>query len=66
MDLRDSYLHCPRDGKRLVIDPLDEEGQAIVTHRCPQCTYAERAPGQRPQRTRSEFMAGLKQRAWAP
>lgn len=66
MDLRDSWKSCPKDGKRMVIDPLDEEGQAIVTHRCLHCLYSERAPGQRPQQTTSPYMAGLKRRAWLP
>lgn len=66
MQLRDSWLHCPRDGKTLAIFPIEEEGQALVTHRCLECRYSERAPGQRPQQTGSPYMAGLKQRSWAP
>lgn len=64
--MRNSWLLCPRDHKRLVIDSAEEEGQALVTHRCPECPYMERAPGQRPRRTGSPFMSSLKQRAWAP
>lgn len=66
MQLRDSYLHCPRDGKKLAIFPIEEEGQKIVTHRCLHCTYSTRAPGQRPQQTQSPFLADLRKRAWAP
>ncbi|HEX5997340.1 MAG TPA: hypothetical protein VFY84_19545 [Jiangellales bacterium] len=60
--LRDSYLwHC---GKRMVIDPIDDEGQARVTHRCTYCTYSTRAPGERPQKTDSPYMAEIRQRMW--
>ncbi len=65
MDLRDSWLGCARCGKRMVIDPSEEEGQAIVTHRCVSCDFSCRAPGQRSQRTTSPTMASLRQRAWA-
>lgn len=64
LQLRDSWRNCPRDGKRMVIDPLHEEGQAIVTHRCIHCDYSERAPGELPQRTAPTFLAGLRRRLW--
>lgn len=64
MDLRDSWLRCPRDGKRLVIDPAEERGQVMTAHSCLHCGYVERAPGQRPQRTGAPFLAGLRQRMW--
>lgn len=63
--MRNSHLLCPRDHSVLAIDELEEEGQALVTHRCIECPYTERAPGQRPQSTGSPFMAGLRRRAWA-
>lgn len=58
--MRNSYLLCPRDHSPLAIDELEEEGQALVTHRCLECRYNERAPGQRPQSTASPFMASLR------
>lgn len=67
MDLRDSHLHCPRDGKRLVVDRAEEEGQRIVTHMCISCTYAERAPAQpQPQpRPGAPWLAELRAKVWS-
>lgn len=64
--MRNSYLRCPRDFGVLAIDEAEEEGQALVLHRCIECPYTELAPGERPQRTGSPFLAELRQRAWAP
>lgn len=63
MDLRDSHLYCPRCHKRLVVDRA-EEGQRIVTHMCISCTYAERAPAERPHRTGAPWLAGLRRKVW--
>lgn len=62
--MRNSYLRCPYDSSLLAIDEAQEQGQKLVTHTCLECTYAERAPGERPQRTGSPYMAGLRQRLW--
>lgn len=65
MDLRDSHLHCPRDGKRLVVDRAEEEGQRIVTHMCISCTYAERAPAQPQLRNGAPWLAELRAKVWS-
>lgn len=65
--MRNSWLLCPRDHKRLVVDQAEEEGQTLVTHRCLECPYVERAPADRPLRTdKPSYLAALRERAWAP